>query len=168
MASWAPAKESVPSMSNLQTVQRGSRNAGKGVENNTLALALKATAEAERRGAKPSAFNVHKVGNRIVVGAIPNFSRKVNSASKWVMNRPGHYVPVKAASAPARLETTPASEQPQVGLPPLRIPMGAFPPQRASEPGTPTPKSAPGTEPTSAQSSNKSRRRRARKTRRKN
>lgn len=153
-------------LTNLQNIQKGSLNAATGVANNNIALALKATAEAERRGAAPSGFNVHMVGNKIVVGKIPNFSRKVKSASKWVMNRPGHYVPVKAASAPARVETASASEQPQVGLPPLRIPMGAFPPQRAREPGTPTPTSAPGTEPTSAQSSNKLRRRRARKTRR--
>ena len=171
MASSAPARLNAPgiALANLQTVKKGSPNAAKGIKNNALAQALEATAEAERRGISPSGLNVHIVGNKIVVGKIPNFTQKIKPARKWEILGHGKQRPLNnASSAPARLGTATASEQLQVGLPPLRIPMGAFPPQRAREPGTPTPKSEAVTEPTSAQSSNKQRRRksRARKTRR--
>jgi len=164
MASSAPARINGHgiSLSNLQTLKKGSINAAKGVANNMLAQALRATAEAERRGAAPSGTNVHKIGNKIVVGAIRNITKKQKKGQAgWIMNRYGHWVPDKSATASGRLQTVPESEQPQSGIAPLRIPLGAFPAPRGEEPGS------PGTEPTSVQSSNKEKKRKARKTRRK-
>ena len=133
------------------------------------------------QGRASSRTNVHKIGNKFVVGALPPRPPVHTPAVKWHKLPHGQYlpsapsrlknaaaapVPLKKnnSSAPSRIETATASEKPQVGLPPLKVPMGAFPAARAVEPGSPGPK-----DPTSVQSSaqgSKSRRRKARKARR--
>jgi len=166
----------------LASVKKGDVDAAKEVSNVELKRALLNTAFAELQGKASSTTNVHRVGNKFVVGMLPPRPPVRTPAVKWHKLPHGQYLPsapsrLKNAaaapsplkknnrgSAPPRMETATVSEKPQAGLPPLKVPMGAFPaPRVAVEPGSPRAK-----DPTSLQSSaqsSKSRRRKARKTR---